>query len=127
MPWRKEVNIPRGCLAQVDTFWGDDYKQETLELVNALNEQHNFLLPKETPEKFCQQFDYGVVAEHYRALFYQKPVWWKEKSCFRSGKRVGLPYCLKPYLYLLCFKLSKTEGEDAYLKAATIYDWRTDC
>ena len=126
MPWTKEVNIPRGALAKVDSFWGSDYKEETIELVAALNQKHNFLQTGETAEIFCNKFDCGVVAEHYRALFYKKPVWWKEKSCFQSGERVGLPECLKPYLYLLCFKLSKSNQENACNIPGIVYDWKAE-
>ena len=126
MPWTKEINIPRGCLAQVDFFWGCDYKQETLDLVLALNEVHSFLLAGETAEMFCNYFDYGVVAEHYRALFYKKPIWWKENSCFKSGERVGLPDSLRPYLYLLCFKLSSSKHGNACKIKSGVFDWKSE-
>ena len=126
MPWRREVNIPRGCLAETESFWGCDYQQETLDLVKAFNELHNFLQPDETAEIFCTNFDYGVVAEHYRALFYKKPIWWKCKSCFQAGQRVGLPNCLKPHLHSLCFKLSKSNKESAYDTEGIVYDWSKD-
>ena len=126
MPWRKEVNIPRGCLAEVESFWGLDYQLETINLVKALNEQHNFLQCNETAEMFCKKFDYGMVAEHYRALFYKKPIWWKKHSCFLAGKRVGLPDCLKPFLCLLCFKLTKTNEQNVCDLQPVVHDCKKD-
>ena len=99
-------------------------RQHTINLVLKLNQKHQFLEPGESPQLFCTDFDFGTVAEHYRAIFFKQPVWWNNESCFAAGMRLGLPSKLKPFLYVLCFKLSKPNIGDSYSLNACVHDWK---
>ena len=85
-----------------------------MHLIFTLNKVHNFLEKEENAEDFCTNFDFGIVVKHHRSLFLKEPVWWLDKSIFVAGMRVGLPAEIKPFLWVLCFKLSNSKIQNAY-------------
>ena len=102
------------------------HKENALRLVNLLNNVHPFLLPEETEETFCVEFNYGSIVECYRTMFSKNPIWWKNGSHFREGWKFGLPAQLKPYFYLMGVKLNKGEEKDPHSCESVMFDCRNN-
>ena len=101
-------------------------KENTHRLVLMLHAIHPFLREDETEEGFCTKFNYGSIAECHRSLFSEKRIWWKNGSYFEDGWKFGLPAQLKPYFYLIGFKLNKGTEEDPHTIPSTLFDCRQE-
>ena len=108
----------------IDTISCKAHRSQSLGLVQMLNNVFPFLKENETPEMFCERFDFGSVMEYYRGLFTKKQIWWCNDSCFEEGWRFGLPAQMKPYLNILGLKLNKNKEKDAYSLPSVVFDCR---
>ena len=116
--------VRKGTLFDIDTISCKAHRAQSLALVEMLNGIHPFLKRNETPELFCENFDFGSVVEYYRGLFTKKRIWWCNESCFEAGWKFGLPAQIKPYLNILGLKLNKGNEINAYSIVPVVFDCR---